>query len=67
MAFFIVIQNNCEEQHRFNNVFRANERLFIDTLKRSGIFKYQIESLLFRLLPGKYIFAYKLLKSLVSR
>lgn len=62
MAFYIIVQNEDEDQKRYNQVYYKKRKIFNDILSLAEGKKYKIESLLFRLVPCQYVKIYKFLK-----
>ena len=60
-GFAVIVQNSKEKQRKFNETLR-NKTQLMNTLSASTIFKYRLESILFRLFPGFYVQIYKMMK-----
>lgn len=60
----IICHNTKDEQERFNYFCVKNRKTINDVLRSATFNKYKIESILFRLIPAKYVQIYKRMKSL---
>ena len=61
-AFFVICQNNKEEQKAFNSTFYEKRESLLRVLHSAPQLKYHIEALLFRLFPKRYVSTYKFLR-----
>ncbi len=62
-GFNIIVQNGRNEQSEFNKTLHGKPQL-LKVLRASTIWKYRLESVLFRLLPGFYVQMYQIMKKL---
>lgn len=62
MAFYIIVQNKCDDQKKFNMEYYNKKEILNDSLNIAGGKKYGIESFLFKLFPYQYVKVYKFLK-----
>ena len=63
MAFWVIVQNDKDEQRKFNRCFFDNRKIFTHILRSSTHLKYRIEALFINLVPRNAVLVYKFMKA----